>query len=81
MKGRLSPGNSSLMELNGTKKKKKTVSKIDNSTTNKDLLHSTGNSAQCHAAAWMGGEFGEEWIQVYVQLSHFTVHLKLAKHC
>ena len=23
--------------------------------TNKDLLHSTGNSAQCHVAAWMGG--------------------------
>ena len=26
--------------------------------TNKDLLDSTGNSAQCHVAAWMGGEFG-----------------------
>ena len=23
--------------------------------TNKDLLYSTGNSAQCHVAAWMGG--------------------------
>ena len=34
--------------------------------TNKDLLSSTGNSAQCHVAAWMGGEFGEEWIHVYV---------------
>ena len=30
--------------------------------TNKDLLHSTWNSAQCYVAAWMGGEFGEEWI-------------------
>ena len=29
--------------------------------TNKDLRHSTGNSAQCYAAAWMGGEFGREW--------------------
>ena len=28
--------------------------------TNKDLLDSIGNSAQCYAAAWMGGEFGEE---------------------
>ena len=27
--------------------------------TNKDLLYSTGNSAQCHVPAWMGGEFGE----------------------
>ena len=26
--------------------------------TNKDLLYSTGNSAQCYAAAWMGGENG-----------------------
>ena len=26
--------------------------------TNKDLLYSTGNSAQCYVAAWMGGEFG-----------------------
>ena len=26
--------------------------------TSKDLLSSTGNSAQCYAASWMGGEFG-----------------------
>ena len=26
--------------------------------TNKDLLCSAGNSAQCHMAAWMGGGFG-----------------------
>ena len=25
--------------------------------TNKDLLHGTGNSAQCYVAAWMGGGF------------------------
>ena len=37
--------------------------------TNKDLLKSTGNSAQCHVAAWMGGEFGGEWIHVHVWLS------------
>ena len=29
--------------------------------TNKDLLWSTGDSAPCDAAAWMGGEFGGEW--------------------
>ena len=34
--------------------------------TNKDLLYSTGNSAQCYVAAWMGGEFGEGRIHVYV---------------
>jgi len=34
--------------------------------TNKVLLYSTGSSAQCYVAAWMGGEFGGEWIQVYV---------------
>ena len=27
--------------------------------TNKDLLYSTWNSAQCHVAAWMGGSLGE----------------------
>ena len=26
--------------------------------TSKDLLYSTGNSAWCYVAAWMGGEFG-----------------------
>ena len=30
--------------------------------TNKDLLCSTWNSAQCYGAAWMGGESGGEWI-------------------
>ena len=34
--------------------------------TNKDLLCSAWNSAQCYAVAWMGGEFGGEWIHVYV---------------
>ena len=27
---------------------------------------STGNSAQCYVAAWMGGQFGGEWICVYI---------------
>ena len=49
--------------------------------TNKVLLCSTGNPAQCYVAAWMGGEFGGEWIHVYVWLSPFTVHLKLQQHC
>ena len=43
----------------------------------KNLLHSTGTSAQCYVAAWMGGEFRGEWIYVYVWLSSFAVHLKL----
>ena len=34
--------------------------------TNKVLLYSTGNSAQCYVAVWMGGEFGGEKIHVYV---------------
>ena len=49
--------------------------------TSKDLLSSTGNSAQCHVAAWMPGEFGGEWIHGYVRLSPFSVHLKLSQHC
>ena len=48
--------------------------------TNKDLLYSTGDSVQCYVAAWMGGEFGGEWIHVYAWLSPFAVHLKLSQH-
>jgi len=33
--------------------------------TNKDLLYTTGNFAQCYVAAWMEGEFGGEWIYAY----------------
>ena len=42
---------------------------------------STGNSAQCYVAAWMGEGVGGEWIHIYVWLSPFTVHLKLSQHC
>ena len=48
--------------------------------TRKDLLYSTGNSAQCYVAAWMKRELGGEWIHVYVWLSPFAVHLKLSQH-
>ena len=34
--------------------------------TDKDLLNSTWNSAQCYVATWMGGGFGGEWIHVFV---------------
>ena len=34
--------------------------------TNKDLLCSIDNSAQCHVAVCGGEEFGEEWLHVYV---------------
>ena len=49
--------------------------------SNKDLLCSSGNSAQCYVAAWTGGGFGGEWIHVYIWLSPFIVHLKLSQHC
>ena len=49
--------------------------------TNKDLLYSAGDSAQCYVAAWMGGESGGERIHVYVWLSRFAVPLKLSQHC
>ena len=48
--------------------------------TNKSILYSTGNSAQCYVAAWVGGGFGGEWIHVYVWLNPFAVYLKL-QHC
>ena len=41
--------------------------------TSKDLMYNTGNSAHCHVAAWMGGEFGGEGIRVHVWLSLFTI--------
>ena len=34
--------------------------------TNKALLYSTGNSAQCYVAVWMGGESGREYICKYM---------------
>ena len=40
----------------------------------------TGNSSQCCVTAWMGGEFGGEWIHVYVWLSPFDVYLKPSQH-
>ena len=49
--------------------------------TNKDLLNSTWNSAQCYVAAWMGREFGEEWVPIYIWLSPCTSHLELSQHC
>ena len=49
--------------------------------TSKDLLASTGNSAQCHMAAWMGGEFGGERIHMYVWLSLVAVPLNISQHC
>ena len=36
--------------------------------TSKDLLDSTGNSAHCHVAAWMGGEFGGERASLVAQM-------------
>ena len=45
--------------------------------TNKDLLYSTWNSAQCYVPAWMGGGAGGRMDTcMYVWLSRFTVHLK-----
>ena len=49
--------------------------------TNKELLCSAWDSAQCYVAACMGGEFGGEWIHVYVWLSPFSFHLKLSQPC
>ena len=38
--------------------------------TNKDLLYSTGSSAQCYVEAWMEGEFGGE-CESHLVLSDF----------
>ena len=45
--------------------------------TNKVLLYRTRNCAQCYVTSWMRGEFGGEWIHVW--LSPFVLHL--AQRC
>ena len=49
--------------------------------THKDLLYSTGNSDGCYVVHQMGGEFGGEWIHVYVWLRPLAVHLEPSQHC
>jgi len=49
--------------------------------TSKDLRYSTGNSAQCYVAAWMGKRLGGARIYFHVWLNPFAVHLKLSQHC
>ena len=45
--------------------------------TNKDLLYSTGNTAQYCVIAYMEKEFEKEQIHMYIQLNHCAVHSKL----
>ena len=47
----------------------------------KVLLYSTWNPTQCYVPAQIEGEFGGEWIRVYVWLSPFAVHLKPSQYC
>ena len=47
--------------------------------TNKDLLSSTGNSAQYYVADWMGGEF--DGGRMHTWMSPFAIYLKLSQHC
>ena len=43
------------------------------SIISKDLLYSTGNSAQCYMAVWMGGEFGGNGcIYIYTHIYTYT---------
>ena len=43
-------------------------------------MYSTRNSAQYYVAAWMRGEFGGEWMRVYIWLNPFALHLELSQH-
>ena len=40
--------------------------------TDYNQLNKTGNQ-QCYMTAWMGGEFGREWIHRYVWLSPYAI--------
>ena len=46
--------------------------------TNKDLLYSTWNSAQCYVPAWMGEAFRGEWISMAESLDCSP---ELPQHC
>ena len=45
--------------------------------TNKALLYTIWNSAQCFVPAWMGGGLWERRVNVYGWLSPFAINLKL----
>ena len=49
--------------------------------TNKALLYSTWNCVQCFAAAWMGGEFGGEWIYMAESLHHLPETISTLLFC
>ena len=52
--------------------------------TNRDLLYSTGNSAQYSAVAYMGTESKKNeciYTYIYIWLNHFSVRLKLTQYC
>ena len=46
--------------------------------TNRDLLYSTGNSAQCYVAARMGGECWGEWTHTH---THTHTHMGESSCC
>ena len=49
--------------------------------TNKGLLYSIRNCAECYVAAWMGVGFRGDWARVDVCPSRSAVHLKPLQHC
>lgn len=44
-------------------------------------LYNTGNGTQHSVMTDTGKESKNEWVFVYVELIHFAVHWKPAKHC
>ena len=56
---------------------------IDSLPLKQVILPLSKNSTQCYVVACVGGEFGGEWIHVYVYvwLSPFTIYLKVSQYC
>ena len=49
---------------------------------NKDLLYSTGNYIHYLVINYNGKELKKyRYIHIYVELNHFSVHLKLTQYC
>ena len=61
---------------------RKVMTNLDSIFKSRDItLPTKFHLIKAMIAAWMGGEFGEEWIHTCVWLSPFVVHLKLSQHC
>ena len=61
--------------------KESDMTKLTEHVCKENLLYSIENSTQFSVITYMERKSKKEWIYVYTQLIHFSVHLKLTQHC